>query len=100
MRRSIEDNFRIEWVFVRVINTRKVLDLATARLGIDTFGVPVLAYFQRRIKKDLDGPVTSYNVPHIIASRAIGTDGHASMSDNFRGDEADAADVDSRGPLC
>jgi hypothetical protein len=53
MRDRIERYLRLQRRLIRVINTRKVLDFSSTRLGVHAFDVAPFTYLKRRIHKHL-----------------------------------------------
>jgi len=92
-----QNQLRVRRWFIRIVYSGEPLDLPSSRFSIHAFKISLLAHFQRRVHEDLDEPVVSHEVAHLVARRAIGTDRggerHSMVPDDLRCDKANPADI-------
>src|SRR5579872_5877174 len=96
---SIDSDLGIRGDFVGIGNPREFLENAGARFGVKTLTVALLANVHRRRNVHKDEPSVGLDhLAHVLAGRVIGCDrranGDAAVLRDFRGDIADAPDVD------
>src|SRR5574341_1354591 len=95
---SIQDDLSIMWRLIRIINTREIINFASACLGIHPFDIALFADFQWSINENFDKVVLAHHVADIVTRGTIWTDGctndHATMPDDFGRDKANAPNVD------
>ena len=82
---------------VGIVDAREPPDLAAAGLGVHALRVPPLADLEGRVDVDQDETVVTDHGAALVAGRLVrahgGADHRAVMTDDLRGDEADAADI-------
>jgi hypothetical protein len=96
--RQINHQIRLLRVLIRVINTREALDLASARLGINTALIRLLGVLQRRSNVDeVEGSVLldrlAGSLPVFLERRNGRDNGRGTCFGELRGDEGNAGDV-------